>query len=36
MEGQKLKWFTRKQAKNTELANGFNEIVEEFFNNHEK
>lgn len=31
MEGQKLKWFTREQAKNTELAYGFNEIVEKFF-----
>ncbi len=32
MEGQCLKWFTREQAKNTELAYGFNEIVEEFYN----
>ncbi len=31
MEGQCLKWFTRKEARNTELAYGFNEIVEEFY-----
>ncbi|OPX29157.1 MAG: hypothetical protein B1H06_01960 [Candidatus Cloacimonas sp. 4484_143] len=32
MEGQRLKWFTRQEAAETELAYGFNEIVEEFFN----
>jgi len=31
MEGQRLKWFTRQEAAETELAYGFNEIVEEFF-----
>jgi len=31
MEGQRLKWFTRKEAFDTELAYGFNEIVEEFY-----
>ena len=31
-EGQKLKWFTEFEAKNTKLAYGFNEIVEGFFN----
>lgn len=31
MEGQRLKWFTQQEAANTELAYGFNEIVEEFF-----
>ena len=31
MEGQRLRWFTRQEAKDTELAYGFNEIVEEFF-----
>ncbi|MCD4797362.1 MAG: NUDIX domain-containing protein [Candidatus Cloacimonetes bacterium] len=31
MEGQCLKWFTRQEAAETELAYGFNEIVEEFF-----
>ncbi len=33
MEGQKLQWFSREQATKTELAYGFNEIVEEFFSN---
>ena len=32
MEGQRLKWFTRKEVKSIELAYGFNEIVEEFYN----
>ena len=32
IEGQRLKWFTRQEAAETELAYGFNEIVEEFFN----
>ena len=31
MEGQCLKWVTRQEAAETELAYGFNEIVEEFF-----
>jgi 8-oxo-dGTP diphosphatase len=30
-EGQKLKWFTRNEAKQTQLAYGFNEIVEKFY-----
>jgi len=30
-EGQKLKWFTFDEAKQTQLAYGFNEIVEKFF-----
>jgi 8-oxo-dGTP diphosphatase len=30
-EGQKLKWFTRDEAKQTQLAYGFNEIVEKFY-----
>ena len=31
LEGQKLKWFTKDEAKRTPLAYGFNEIVEKFF-----
>jgi 8-oxo-dGTP diphosphatase len=31
-EGQKLKWFTKKEAKRTQLAYGFNRIVESFYN----
>ena len=31
MEGQKLKWFTRDDAKQTPLAYGFNEIIEKFY-----
>ena len=31
-EGQQLKWFTESEAKNTKLAYGFNEIVDDFFN----
>ena len=31
-EGQKLKWFTKDEAKQTQLAYGFNEIVEKFYN----
>jgi len=31
-EGQKLKWFTKDKAKQTQLAYGFNEIVEMFYN----
>ena len=30
-EGQQLKWFTESEAKNTKLAYGFNEIVDDFF-----
>ena len=32
-EGQKLQWFTRDEAKQTQLAYGFNEIVEKFYSN---
>jgi len=31
-EGQKLKWFTKEEAKQTQLAYGFNEIIEKFYN----
>ena len=31
MEGQRLKWFTRQEAAEVELAYGFNEIVEDFY-----
>ena len=30
-EGQRLKWFTKDEASNIELAYGFNRIVEDFF-----
>ena len=30
-EGQKLKWFTEFEGKDTKLAYGFNEIVDDFF-----
>ena len=30
-EGQQLKWFTEIEARNTKLAYGFNEIVDDFF-----
>jgi len=30
-EGQELKWFTQFEVKNTKLAYGFNEIVDDFF-----
>ena len=30
-EGKRLKWFSERDAKSTELAGGFNEIVKEFF-----
>ncbi|MFQ6028679.1 MAG: NUDIX domain-containing protein [Dehalococcoidia bacterium] len=30
-EGQRLQWFTREETRNTELAFGFNSVVEEFF-----
>ena len=30
-EGQKLKWFTKDEAKQTQLAYGFNEIIEKFY-----
>ena len=33
IEGQKLKWFTRDDAKQTPLAYGFNDIVENFYIN---
>ena len=31
-EGQRLKWFTETEARDTELAFGFNQIVDSFFN----
>ncbi|MGD9136998.1 MAG: NUDIX hydrolase [Desulfobacterales bacterium] len=31
-EGQKLNWFTKEEAYQTKLAYGFNEIVENFYN----
>ncbi len=31
MEGQRLKWFSRKEAADTELAYGFNKIVDKFY-----
>ena len=31
MEGQKLKWFTREEVRETPLAYGFNTIVENFY-----
>ena len=30
-EGQRLKWFTELEARNTKLAYGFNEIIDDFF-----
>jgi len=30
-EGQRLKWFTELEAKQTKLAYGFNEIIDDFF-----
>jgi 8-oxo-dGTP diphosphatase len=30
-EGKRLKWFSECDTKSTELASGFNEIVEDFF-----
>jgi len=30
-EGQRLKWFTEFEARNTKLAYGFNEIIDDFF-----
>jgi 8-oxo-dGTP diphosphatase len=30
-EGQKLKWFTEQEVEQTQLAYGFNEIVEKFY-----
>ena len=30
-EGQRLKWFAELEAKNTMLAYGFNEIIDDFF-----
>jgi 8-oxo-dGTP diphosphatase len=30
-EGERLKWFSERDAKSTELASGFNKIVEDFF-----
>jgi len=31
MEGQCLKWFIREEARKTELAYGFNQIIEDFY-----
>ena len=31
-EGQRISWFTETKARNTELAYGFNRIVDSFFN----
>ena len=31
-EGQKLKWFAENEVSQTELAYGFNEIINDFFN----
>jgi len=31
-EGQMISWFTKAKASNTELAYGFNRIVDSFFN----
>ncbi len=31
-EGQMISWFTETKARNTELAYGFNRIVDSFFN----
>ena len=30
-EGQQIRWFTESEARNTKLAYGFNEIVDDFF-----
>jgi hypothetical protein len=30
-EGQRLRWFSEEEARNTSLAYGFNEIVADFF-----
>jgi 8-oxo-dGTP diphosphatase len=30
-EGQQIRWFTESEAKNTKLAYGFNEIIDDFF-----
>ncbi len=31
-EGQMLRWFSRKETEETELAYGFNEVLSDFFN----
>jgi 8-oxo-dGTP diphosphatase len=31
-EGQKLRWFTKEEAQRTQLAYGFNRILESFYN----
>ncbi len=31
-EGQRVRWFSEEDVKSTELAFGFNEMVEQFFN----
>ena len=31
-EGQRIKWFSESEARDTELAYGFNQIVANFFN----
>ncbi|MBW2557126.1 MAG: hypothetical protein JRE07_09555, partial [Deltaproteobacteria bacterium] len=30
-EGQRLRWFTELEARNSKLAYGFNEIIDDFF-----
>ena len=32
-EGQRLRWFTELEARNSKLAYGFNEIIDDFFKN---
>jgi 8-oxo-dGTP diphosphatase len=35
-EGQMLRWFSRRETEETELAYGFNEVLEDFFNSVKK
>ncbi len=35
-EGQMLRWFSRKEAEETELAYGFNEVVSDYFDSMKK
>jgi 8-oxo-dGTP diphosphatase len=35
-EGQMLRWFSRKEAEETELAYGFNEVVSDYFDSIKK
>jgi 8-oxo-dGTP diphosphatase len=32
-EGQMLRWFSKKETENTELAYGFNQVLSDFFTN---